>query len=62
MKVDVLKIGRSPRDEQARLIFKEARHLVGLLASGLGREKFVGEAMRVRAAFDKAHLYIRERS
>ena len=56
--VETLKIGRSPSAETSRLIFAEGKHLLRLLACGLGRDKFTDEAMRVRMAMNKAYTKV----
>ncbi|HAH31632.1 MAG TPA: hypothetical protein DCL44_04895 [Elusimicrobia bacterium] len=61
MGVGVLKVGRSPRPETSRLVFKEALLLLDLLKSGLGRKAFTGEALRVHTVFDKAYRHLIER-
>jgi collagenase-like PrtC family protease len=53
--VGTLKVGRSPVPETSRVIFAEGRLLAGLLAEGLSRENFTVEALRVRAAMNKAY-------
>lgn len=59
--VGTLKIGRSPGAEVSRLIFAEGRHLLRLLASGLSREGFTAEALRVRAVMDRAYAKVEGR-
>ncbi len=60
MGVGVLKVGRSPSAETSRIIFAEGRLLADLLASGLSRESFTDEALKVRTAMDKAYRRLKE--
>ncbi|KAF0157967.1 MAG: hypothetical protein FD189_234 [Elusimicrobia bacterium] len=60
--VEVLKVGRSPEKELSRLIFREARQMVELLAGDFTKKEFLGRALKVKGSFDVLYKYLKERS